>query len=177
MQCTLLGHVMSHPPAEHSAPWTWCLPVWRGGGVALRVWARRFTVARRSHNGNSSSGERPVAKPNTSTGSREPRVRGQMWFQVNAGSSWGVKVRWKRMLRLKSCCFLFLWHDSLFFFFFLQESGSKRTQFDHVFFVSAPLSRWGKNKQCVVFHHWWINNRSICCRDHITQAFTHSIRL
>lgn len=176
MQCTLLGHVMSHPPAEHSAPWTWCLPVWRGGGVALRVWARRFTVARRSHNGNSSSGERPVAKPNTSTGSREPRVRGQMWFQVNTGSSLGGKSKMEAHIAPQKLLF-FVFMAWLTVFFFLQESGSKRTQFDHVFFVSAPLSRWGKNKQCVVFHHWWINNRSICCRDHITQAFTHSIRL
>lgn len=54
-------------------------PGWRGGGggggAALRVWARRLTVTHRSHNSNSSSGERPVDKPNTSTEGRT-RVSG-----------------------------------------------------------------------------------------------------
>lgn len=40
------------------------------GVVALCVWARRLTVSHRNHTINPSSGARPVAKPNTSTGSR-----------------------------------------------------------------------------------------------------------
>lgn len=75
---TRTWHVSS--PAEHSAQWTWWLPAAEVVVVAvvrLCVLARRLTVTHCSHTINSSSGARPVAKPNTSTEGRTPRGTGR----------------------------------------------------------------------------------------------------
>lgn len=77
------------------------------GGVALCVWARRLTVTHRSHTINSSSGARPVAKPNTSTGrQRDPVSAGSNVTQGRRRRRKKSMLRGKTLVRNATACLM-----------------------------------------------------------------------